>query len=188
MGSVRIVAGELRGRRLAVPNGRSLRPTSDRVREALFSILGASVRGARVLDAYSGTGALGFEALSRGAREVTFIEADPSIARRLEENARRLGVAPRCRVRRGLVLDLIAGAAERGPFDLVFADPPYGSVAEISDFLGSATQGEVLAAGGSLVIERGSRDPETDIPGLERTRSQRYGSTRLDFYGRSRPD
>ena len=188
MGSVRIVAGELRGRRLPVPAGRSVRPTSDRVREALFSILGERVRGARVLDAYSGTGALGFEALSRGAAEATFIESDPGTAGRLEENARRFGVASRCRVLCCRVLDRLAGNAEKAPFDLVFADPPYGSVAEVSSFLGLAGRAEVLAGGGSIVIERDFDAPEAVAPGLERARSERYGSTRVDFYYRSDPD
>src|SRR5204862_7678774 len=118
---VRVVAGELRGRRLASPPRRSavVRPTSDRVREAIFSILG-DVQGTRVLDLFCGTGALAIEAISRGAAAGTLVDSDPSLAQR---NVRELGLDDRCRVVRADVFDHLRRA--RGRFDLVFCYPPY---------------------------------------------------------------
>jgi 16S rRNA (guanine966-N2)-methyltransferase len=118
---VRIVGGELRGRRLAAPPRRSsaVRPTSDRAREAIFSILG-DVAGARALDLFSGTGALALEALSRGAADAVLVDSDPSLARR---NALELGLEGRCRIVRGDALRFLRAGDER--FDLVFCDPPY---------------------------------------------------------------
>ena len=122
---LRIVAGEFRGRRIAVPSVPGLRPTGERVREALFSILAERPVGARVLDAYAGSGALGFEALSRGAAHVVFVESDPRAARGLEQTAAALGVADRCCVLRGRVDEVLGRGAARGPFDLILADPPW---------------------------------------------------------------
>jgi 16S rRNA (guanine966-N2)-methyltransferase len=121
---MRIVAGRLGGRRLAVPKDARVRPTSDRVREAWMSILGDELAGARVLDLYAGSGALGLEALSRGAESVVFVELNPPSLRALEANIAALGVGPRTTVRRGDALRY-AGRLEAGAFDLAFADPPY---------------------------------------------------------------
>ena len=121
---MRIVAGEFGGRRLAVPKDRRVRPTADRVREAWMSILGAAVPGARVLDLYAGSGALGLEALSRGAVSAEFVELSPASLRALEANIRALGVDGRATVHRGDALRY----AERLPpaaFDVALADPPY---------------------------------------------------------------
>jgi 16S rRNA (guanine966-N2)-methyltransferase len=121
---MRIVAGRLGGRRLAVPKDARVRPTSDRVREAWMSILGDALAGARVLDLYAGSGALGLEALSRGAESVVFVELNPPSLRALEANIAALGVGSRVTVRRGDALRY-AGRLEAGAFDLAFADPPY---------------------------------------------------------------
>jgi 16S rRNA (guanine966-N2)-methyltransferase len=126
-GTLRIIAGELKGRRIRVPAG-DVRPTPDRAREALFAILGDSVHGSRVLDAFSGSGALGFEALSRGARSVLFVESDPHVLATLRENARALAVEGRCSSVRGAALETLDGPG-CGPFDLILADrtwPPGG--------------------------------------------------------------
>jgi 16S rRNA (guanine(966)-N(2))-methyltransferase RsmD len=180
-GSLRIIAGELRGRRIAVPPGPAVRPTADRVREALFSILGALVPGARVLDAYSGSGALGLEALSRGARSVQFVEADRDSWRTLLDNVDRLGVRERASVLFGSVARVLRGDAAHGPFDLVLADPPYAE-SEAETMLPCAAR--LLAPGGLLVIERDARSVPPDAApfGLERFRSASYGRARLDFY------
>jgi 16S rRNA (guanine966-N2)-methyltransferase len=122
---VRIVAGEFGGRRLAMPRDARVRPTADRVREAWMSILAGALPGARVLDLYAGSGALGLEALSRGAESVTFVEFNPPSLRALVANVATLGVADRVTVHRGDALRY----AERlgsGAFDLALADPPYG--------------------------------------------------------------
>jgi len=122
---IRIVAGAYRGRRLTVPRSRNTRPTSDRVREALFSLLGWCSGYRRVLDLYAGTGALGLEALSRGAGEAWFVENSRSSLRALRRNIRELGTEERCRV---VPMDALRFTLfpPEGRFDLVFLDPPYG--------------------------------------------------------------
>jgi 16S rRNA (guanine966-N2)-methyltransferase len=184
VGHLRIIAGELRGRRIAVPPGEGVRPTADRVREALFSILGSAVHEARVLDAYAGSGALGFEALSRGAARATFLEADRRAVRTLQANAAALGAVDRSTVHHGRVIDILRRGAVAGPFDLVFADPPYEG-AEAGPFLALAAS--VLAEGGVVVLERDTRAGAAAAGELERTRTARYGRCCLDFYTRSGP-
>jgi 16S rRNA (guanine966-N2)-methyltransferase len=120
---LRIVAGSLRGSRLAVPDRPGLRPTSDRVRETLFNWLMPVIEGARCLDLYAGTGALGIEAISRGAAACTFVESDRALARDLRENLSRLKIET-ARVIEADALAMLAGKAE--PFDVVFLDPPFG--------------------------------------------------------------
>ena len=122
-GKLRIVAGSLRGSKLAVPDRPGLRPTSDRVRETLFNWLMPVIEGARCLDLYAGTGALGIEAISRGAAACTFVESDRALARELRENLARLKV-DHARVIEGDALAALAGRSE--PFDIVFLDPPFG--------------------------------------------------------------
>ena len=122
---MRIVAGEFGGRRLAMPRDARVRPTADRVREAWMSILAGALPGARVLDLYAGSGALGLEALSRGAQSVTFVELNPPSLRALEANVATLGVADRVTVHRGDALRY-AEHLGSGAFDLALADPPYG--------------------------------------------------------------
>lgn len=122
---LRIVAGDLGGRYIEAPAGGRTRPTAARVREAWFSVLGRDVVDARVADLYAGSGALGIEALSRGAAHVHFVEADRRTADRLDRNLRALGLTSRSRVVRGAALRWIAGVGEG--LDLVLADPPYGS-------------------------------------------------------------
>jgi 16S rRNA (guanine966-N2)-methyltransferase len=121
---VRIVAGEFGGRRLATPKDARVRPTADRVREAWMSILADAVPGARVVDLYAGSGALGLEALSRGAASVDFVELNPPSLRALEANIAALGVGDRARVHRGDALRF-AEQLEPGAYDVAFADPPY---------------------------------------------------------------
>lgn len=121
-GKLRIVAGSLRGSRLAVPDVAGLRPTPDRVRETLFNWLAPVIEGARCLDLYTGTGALGIEALSRGAGECVFVERDRTLARLLRENLARLKVE-NVRVVEGDALSTLAGNAQR--YDVVFIDPPF---------------------------------------------------------------
>jgi len=121
---VRSVAGELGGRRLRLPKDGRVRPTADRVREAWMSILGEELRDARVLDLFAGSGALGLEALSRGAAEATFVELSPSSLDALRDNIEALGVGQRARVHRGDALRF-AGGLEALAYDVAFADPPY---------------------------------------------------------------
>ncbi len=182
MGFVRIIAGSLRGRRIPVLERPGLRPTADRVREALFSILAARIENASVLDAYSGSGALGLEALSRGARSVTFLEADSEAARGILDVAKRFGVQAATTVITGPVVPTLACRVGKDVvFDLILADPPYGGT-ETGAFLRCASNH--LERGGLLVLERDLRDDPASVlpPGLERTRTVRYGRTCLDFF------
>ena len=119
---MRIIAGEWRGRNIAAPKGDSVRPTLDRVREAWMSIVHTSLPDARVVDLFAGSGALGLEALSRGAAHVDFVENDPRTFRVLQENVKSLGAEVRCTLHRADALTFIAGA---GAYDVAFADPPY---------------------------------------------------------------
>jgi 16S rRNA (guanine966-N2)-methyltransferase len=183
MGRLRIVAGRLKGRRIPVPRTPEIRPTADRVREALFSILADSVDQARVLDLCSGTGALGLEAFSRGAVGVVFVEFDRSLAKRLENTLAELELGESCR----LVQADAAMALERGTlagrFDLVLADPPYGS--GLADrILKALCRGNCLENEARVVIERPAGESPFVDGGhrLVLERSARYGDTRLDFY------
>ena len=179
---MRIVAGTAGGRRLKVPPGRRLRPTSERVREAVFSSLTSQelVAGARVIDLFAGTGALGIEALSRGAREATFVEADPAAVAAIRANLVGTGV-PGGRV---VVADALrflgdlpsrSGTEPGADFDLAFVDPPYAFAAwtEVLDRLPAAV----------AVLE--SRRPVDPGPGWEVTRSARYGDTAVTVVRRT---
>lgn len=184
--ALRIIAGELKGRRIPVADFPGLRPTADRVREALFSILAERVAGAALLDAYSGSGALGFEALSRGAGRVVFLEADRRVAASLRRTAAALGVQDRCRILVGRALELVRRGTVHGPFDLILADPPYGG-GEAGSFLAPA--GALLAPTGLLIVERPATEASLECPGaeLESVRRAVYGSTRLEFFARPSP-
>jgi 16S rRNA (guanine(966)-N(2))-methyltransferase RsmD len=185
----RIVAGQHGGRRLAAPAGARTRPTSDRVREALFSALESltDLPGARFADLYAGSGAVGLEALSRGAEHVLLVESDPKAARVARENIAVLGVAPQVKLvtaKVGTVLD--AGRDTAEPYDIVFADPPYAiPEEEISAMLAALVGGGWLAADAVVVVERSSRGPEPGWgAGISPLRGRRYGETTL-WYGRA---
>lgn len=181
----RIISGTAGGRRLKTPSGSATRPTSDRVREALFSGLESRdvLRGAHVLDLYAGSGALGLEAASRGAASVVLVESDRRAAAVARENADSLGLAS-VSVRISSVEKLLAGTPTR-PVDLVLADPPY-DVAEdaLAHVLGLLTERGWLAAGALLVVERSTRSPEPAWPpGVVPEGCRTYGETTLWFAG-----
>jgi 16S rRNA (guanine(966)-N(2))-methyltransferase RsmD len=176
---MRIIAGELKGRRLDSPGWEGLRPTSDRLRETLFNVLGPAVRGAQVLDGYAGTGAVGLEALSRGAAGVTFVESDPRAVRLIEANLRRCAVADRHAIIRARFADAVPRVASRA-FDIIFLDPPYGAA-----FLDSAlrTAAPLVAPGARLVVEHARRDPApAAVAGLRLVRTIGSGDSALAFY------
>lgn len=185
-GRLRIVSGLYRGRRIAVPPAGSVRPTGERVREALFDILGEWVRGRRVLDAYAGSGALGIEALSRGALAVTFVEADPAIAACVRRNLGLLGVEPLARVVVGSIESVLGRQVSGEPFDLVLADPPYDDPGRMT-LLGRLLRPGLLSGGARVAVERRTRDAQAVAEGWTCTRSARYGDTSLDFYDRAPP-
>ncbi|GAA4860557.1 16S rRNA (guanine(966)-N(2))-methyltransferase RsmD [Saccharopolyspora rosea] len=174
----RIVAGSVGGRRIEVPP-RGTRPTSERVREALFSSLESAVdlSGARVLDLYGGSGALGLEALSRGAAHATFVEADRRAAQLLRRNAAALGLAG-AHVEQAKAETLLA-APPAQPYDVVLADPPYDlSGDRLRAVLQALVEHGWTVPGSVVVVERAARSGEPDWPAaLEATRSRRYGDT-----------
>jgi 16S rRNA (guanine966-N2)-methyltransferase len=175
---MRVIAGEFRGRRLTAPPGAATRPTSDRVREALFSILAARVPGARVLDLFAGSGALAIEALSRGAASATLVDDAPAAIRAIRANLD--AVKADADVRRGDALRFLGGAsAAAAQYDLIFLDPPY----RLADRLGgplSEALPAVLAPGAAAVAESDRRAPlALDLPLHD---ERRYGDTLIRIY------
>jgi 16S rRNA (guanine966-N2)-methyltransferase len=177
---MRVIAGRYGGRRLKAPKGRATRPTADRVREALFSMLG-DVSGATVLDLFAGTGALGIEALSRGAARGMFAERDPSALAILKSNLSDLRIGEeQAQVRAGDALSVLRTARTRGEtYDLVFVDPPYGRARELGEAL-AAILPSLLAPGARVVVESDRRHPaELELPVTAR---RRYGDTVITIY------
>ena len=176
---MRVIAGRYKGRRLAAPPGRETRPTSDRVREALFSVLGDRVDGARVLDLFAGSGALGIEALSRGAAAAAFVEAAPGAIKALKGNLEPLD-AP-AEIHKTDALRFLAAASHGSrQYDLVFLDPPYRLAASLGSALSDALPA-VLAPGAVVVAESDRRSPLVlDLPLLD---ERRYGDTLIRIHG-----
>lgn len=179
---MRVIAGRLRGRRVDVPKGLAVRPTYDRVRESVFAIIGPSIERARVLDLFAGSGVLGIESVSRGARSAVLVDIDPAAVAAIRRNAERLGIARECDARRGDALGLLGRGALREQFDIVFVDPPYGSGihGRVLELLGEPGR---LPPGAVVVVEHPVRDelPESCLE-LTLTRTERYGSTAVSFY------
>jgi 16S rRNA (guanine966-N2)-methyltransferase len=184
---MRIIAGTLKGRRLQPPDWEGLRPSSDKLRETLFNVLAPRIEGARFVDGFAGTGAVGLEALSRGAAHVTFIERDPRACRLIEENARRCGLTGGYTILRGGVVET-ARRETLGPFDLVFLDPPYADKADkyVRDAAVAAMQW--LTADGRLVLEHATREPIETVAGARLVRTLRSGDTSLSFFEPAGPD
>jgi 16S rRNA (guanine966-N2)-methyltransferase len=181
------VSGRYGGRRITTPPGRETRPTSDRVREALFSTLDSELGlpGARVLDLYAGSGAVGLEALSRGAEHALLVEHDPRAVKVIRANIAALG-ATGATVCGGRVAAVLATGNQGTAYDLVFADPPYPLIEqELAAMLAALMQGGWLADGAMVVVERSSRSPEPPwVQGITGERGRRYGETTL-WYGRA---
>lgn len=181
MGSIRIVGGTLGGRRLKAPVGDTTRPTSDRVREAIASVLAArdAITGARVLDLYAGSGALGFEMLSRGAERALLVERDPKVARLVRENASELAVDDRAEV---LCEDVTRPRAEeaiaaRGPFSLLLADPPYRDVQRAVDAIARLVARGALDSDACILLEHGSKGAPVLPSEFAVLSNYRYGDT-----------
>jgi 16S rRNA (guanine966-N2)-methyltransferase len=178
---VRVIAGRFRGRRLKTPKWEGLRPTSDKLRETLFNILAPRIEGVRVLDGYAGTGALGLEALSRGAAHVTFIERDRRAAALIEENAHACGIEDGYTIVCSDFLTWRNGDA--GRFDLILLDPPY-EIRNVQDVLDRAAA--LLSSKGLLVLERATRLEPDVPPTLERVRDVKSGDSTLTMFIRAR--
>lgn len=182
---MRIISGSAGGLALKVP--RSLtRPTADRVREAIFSSLGGRIEGARVLDLYAGSGALGIEALSRGAASARFVDAAADACKVIAENLRTTRLEVGAEVRQGQVLGVLRALGTEEPFDLIFADPPYArsetETEELAALLNSPLLPALLAEGGCLVLETWAKPrtlPPTPLWTVQRDRA--YGEARVSY-------
>ncbi len=180
---MRIIAGRFKGRPIVSPRGSKVRPTTERVREAIFSHIGDAVRGARVLELFAGTGAFGFEALSRGARSVLFVERDPSTVRQPRRMSVALGVEAQVSF---LELDACAAvralARQKEKFGIVFLDPPYESD-WTTRLVVSPGLPDLFDTGGLLVWERQARARDLPMPDvLEKRFSRRYGRTLVEIF------
>jgi 16S rRNA (guanine966-N2)-methyltransferase len=179
---MRVIAGSLKGRRLKAPDWDGLRPTSDKLRETLFNILAPRIAGARVVDTYAGTGAVGIEALSRGAGDVTFVEHDRRAQALIAENLARCRIATGYNIVRAGALRAFESFGKSAAFDIILLDPPYAAAdAEIARVLAAA--GESAAATGVVVLERARRRLAPDTAGvLVRSRDVVSGDSALTFY------
>ena len=175
---MRIIAGELKGRRLKTPTWQGLRPTSDKLRETLFNVVAARVPGARVLDLYAGTGAIGIEALSRGAAHVTFVEHNRRAAALIEQNLAVCAIQQGYTIHCGDVVSALRRLPADARFDLILLDPPYDDD-KVTDALAAAAPR--LAQRGLLVLERAARR-EPEVPeALTRVRDVKSGDSTLTF-------
>lgn len=187
---MRIVAGHLRGRAIVAPEGQGTRPTSDRARQALFNVLehaawAEPLNGLRVIDLFAGSGALGFEAMSRGAAFCLFVETDDGARGAIRENADAYGLMGATRVHRRSATDL---GVRPGPiaeaFDMAFLDPPYAKGLG-EQALQRLIEGDWLKPGALVVFERGSDEPEIETSGYERLDARDYGAARVLFLRRA---
>jgi 16S rRNA (guanine966-N2)-methyltransferase len=182
---MRIVGGKFKGHSLSAPSTSATRPTSDRVRESIFNILAHGIEGfdievARVIDLFAGTGALGLEALSRGARFCQFVEDDAGVRGVIRRNADALGVIGQCKIWRRDATKL-GGCAPQTPFDLAFCDPPYNKgLGEKA--LASLVEGKWLTPGAVVVLEEAEKAAVPSILGLDLLDTRIYGDTAVRFY------
>ena len=179
---MRVIAGTARGVQLKTPDGMQTRPTIDRVKEALFSIIHFDIPGARVLDLFGGTGQLGIEALSRGASAATFVDQSEAACRLIKENLRRTKFDQLGRVVRGDYLEYLSRCREQ--YDIIFLDPPYAEVF-LENALKRITEIDILRSGGIIVAERPlGKDLPWDFEGYTRSRDYKYGKVLLTLYRR----
>jgi len=176
---VRVIAGTLKGRRLQTPDWEGLRPTSDKLRETLFNVLAPRIDGARVLDGFAGTGAVGIEALSRGAAHVTFVESDPRAVQLIQRNLEHCRVGDRYAIIRARFADA-SRRLSAGSFGLVFLDPPYRSE-DMAGVLEAAAP--LVAPDGLVVLEHARRDlAPAAVSSIMKTRDLFSGDSALAIY------
>lgn len=177
---MRVITGKARGVSLKTPEGLTTRPTADRVKEALFSIIQFEIPGAAVLDLFGGTGQLGIEALSRGAKSAVFVDAGESACRLIRENLKRTRLEDQARVVRSDYLDYLKRCRET--YQIIFLDPPYAEVF-LENALKCITEIDILQSGGIIVAERPlGKDLPWEFPGYQRSRDYKYGKTLLTVY------
>ena len=177
---MRVITGKARGVQLKTPDGMTTRPTTDRVKEALFSIIQFEIPTARVLDLFGGTGQLGIEALSRGAKSAVFVDAGEPACRLIRENLKKTKLESDAKVVRADYLDYLKRCREK--FDIIFLDPPYAEVF-LENALKCITEIDILESGGIIVAERPlGKDLPWDFPGYSRSKDYKYGNTLLTIY------
>ena len=177
---MRVITGKARGISLKTPNGQQTRPTSDRVKEALFSIIQFEIAGARVLDLFGGTGQLGIEALSRGAKSAVFVDYNESACSLIRENLNRCGFATNAKVIRSDYLSYLNCCTDQ--FDIIILDPPYGELF-LEKSLKMITEIDILQSSGIIITERSSeKELLCDLPGYSRSKDYKYGNTLLAMY------
>jgi len=176
---MRVIAGKLKGRRVDPPTWEGLRPTSDKLRETLFNILAPRIEGARLLDGYAGTGAVGIEALSRGAAQVTFVDVDRRACALIQHNLEQCRIAEGYAIIQTTVLQAIERLRGEPAFDVILLDPPYAT--DTQDALQHV--GEIVKPDGVVVLEHARKSESPVAPGrLVRTREVRSGDSALTFY------
>ena len=179
---MRVITGSARGVQLKTPEGMQTRPTTDRVKEALFSIIHFDIPGAKVLDLFGGTGQLGIEALSRGASEAVFVDAREDACKIIRENLKRTKLETKGKVLRADYLDYLKRS--RDSFDIILLDPPYAEVF-LENSLKTITEIDILRTGGIIVAERPlGKELPWDFPGFTRSKDYKYGNTLLTLYRR----
>ena len=177
---MRVITGKARGIQLKTPEGLTTRPTADRVKEALFSIIQFEIPGARVLDLFGGTGQLGIEALSRGAKSAVFVDAGEPACRLIKENLKRTKLEADAKVIRSDYLEYLKRCKET--FDIILLDPPYAEVF-LENALNCIGEIDILQTGGIIVAERPlEKDLTVELPGFERSKDYKYGKTLLTIY------
>ena len=177
---MRVITGKARGIQLKTPEGQLTRPTSDRVKEALFSIIQFEIPGAAVLDLFGGTGQLGIEALSRGAKSAVFVDAREDACKLIKENLRRTKLEQDAKVVRMDYLDYLKRCKDK--FDIIFLDPPYAEVF-LENALKCITEIDILQSGGIIVAERPlGKDLPWDFEGYTRSKDYKYGKVLLTIY------
>lgn len=184
---MRIIAGTAKGRKLTSPKGFKVRPTSSRVKEALFNILKTRVEGSKALDLFAGAGTLGIEALSRGARGVTFVDNKEASVRAIEKNLKNTDFAQKATVLKKPVMEAITKLkAKNRKYNLIFIDPPYKiSLINLTAILGMVVDNQLLEPEGVIVLEHSRRVSVNETPkGLKLKLSRNYGDTTLSFYYR----
>ena len=177
---MRVISGKARGTVLKTPDGMQTRPTTDRVKEALFSIIQFDIPGTRVLDLFGGTGQLGIEAISRGAQSAVFVDAGEPACRLIKENLRRAKMEKEGRVVRADYLQFLGQCRET--FDIIFLDPPYAEVF-LENAINKISEIDILQSGGIIVTERPAEKAlNLEIQGYSRTKDYKYGNTVLTLF------
>ena len=177
---MRVIAGKAKGIVLKTPEGMQTRPTADRVKEALFSILQFDLPGTKILDLFGGTGQLGIEAISRGAKSAVFVDAGDAACKLIKENLRRAKMEGEGRVIRADYLQFLSQCQEE--FDIIFLDPPYAEVF-LENSIKKISEIDILQSGGIIVTERPVEKPlDVQIEGFSRSKDYKYGRTMLTLY------